>query len=277
MSASSEFYQPLDYSDRFFIAPRLEYERSIADIYSGNTRVAEYSVRSTSASAQAGVNFGTFAVAKGGILRGKINAGPHVGGEGLPDFDIDQGAWIGSFQFDQLDNANFPLYGISGEVDLFAANEGLGGDEAYEKLAASLMKATTFDKRHTFLASIDAGTSVDEDLPFYDEYALGGFLFLSGYRRGELRGQHMGLARLVYYFKVSKVSLGFGDDVYVGCSLESGNVWADRDDIAFDELRYAGSGFVGIDTIFGPLYLGYGIAEESHTDGVVYLFLGQTF
>ena len=48
---------------------------------------------------------------------------------------------------------------------------------------------------------------------------------------------------------------------YVGGSIETGNVWDDRDDINADSLIYAGSLFVGVDTIFGPIFLGYGYAD----------------
>ncbi len=43
----------------------------------------------------------------------------------------------------------------------------------------------------------------------------------------------------------------------------------------FDDLRYAGSAFLGVDTPLGPAYLGYGIAEGGNT--AAYFFLGQRF
>ena len=57
--------------------------------------------------------------------------------------------------------------------------------------------------------------------------------------------------------------------------MEAGNVWQDKDDMEIDDVIVAGSIFLGLDTLIGPLYLTYGHAEGGNNSG--YLFLGQTF
>lgn len=271
----SEFYQPLDYLDRFFICPKFEYERDITDVYSGDARTSQYSVRSFVGGLDLGANLGTFAQARLGMLRGKIKAGRFVGEDTLPEFNIDQAALTASFVFDQFDDWNFPRRGFYFGSDIFMARKNLGADESYDKLSLSLMKATTFDK-HTFLTDLYAGTNLGRDIPFYDEFTLGGFLSLSGYRKGQLRGQYIGLGRVIYYYRVTEISTGWAEAIYLGGSLEFGNVWDRRGDIDLGDLLVGGSFFIGFDTIFGPLYLGCGIAEDS-SDAKFYLFLGQTF
>lgn len=272
---ASEFYQPLDYADRFFVQPNVLYDRNVTDIYSGNDRIAQYRANYLGAGVDTGVNFGTFAQAKAGIERGKAKAGPIVGDTALPKFDIDQAALTGSFAFDQIDDSNFPRYGIAADTNIFATQKAFGADDSYRKLGFGFTKATSYNK-HTLLADAQAGFSPDEDTPFYDEFTLGGFLSLSGYSKGQLRGQHSGLGRLIYYYKLADMPLGWLDSIYAGGSFESGNVWNKKSDAKFDNLLYAGSVFVGVDNVLGPLYIGYGIAEDSE-DGKVYLFLGQTF
>lgn len=272
----SEFYQPLNYSELFFIAPKFEYERSVTNIYSDGHRVADYKVATLSGGVDLGINFGTHAEGRIGITKGTADAKALVGGESLPKFSINQAAWKGSLVYDQFDNSNFPHYGIVAHSNLFMAQKSLGADESYNKLDFGAIKATTFHKKHTILAGIEGGTNLGRDVPFYDEFTLGGFLSLSGYRKGELRGQYYGLGRLLYYYKLGRFSPVLGNDIYVGGSLETGNVWNKVGDIDIDNLLSAGSGFVGVDTIFGPLYLGYGLAER-RDDGEIYLFLGQTF
>ncbi len=61
----------------------------------------------------------------------------------------------------------------------------------------------------------------------------------------------------------------------MGGPREGGNVWQDDDDVGFDDLRLAGSVFVGLDSPIGPVYLAYGHAEGGNDS--VYLFLGQPF
>ncbi len=271
----SELYQPLDYSDLFFVAPKFKYERAVTDVFSGNSRIAEYRVNTLEGGFDTGVNFGTYAQTRLGILRSNIDAEAIVGGEDLPRFDINQGALTSAFIYDQIDDSNFPKYGIASEVRLFNAEKTLGADESYEKLEFGLIKATTFNK-HTFLMSLDGGMRLGREIPFYDELTLGGFLTLSGYRKGQLRGQYSGLGRLIYYYEAFGLSNQWIDGIYLGGSFETGNVWNKRRHVKLNDLLYGGTVFVGADTIFGPLYLGYG-ATEGGEEGEIYLFLGQTF
>ena len=59
---------------------------------------------------------------------------------------------------------------------------------------------------------------------------------------------------------------------YAGLSYEVGNVWSERSDIGFDTAREAGSLFVGVETLFGPIYLAAGFAEGGKSN--LFLFLG---
>ncbi len=67
----------------------------------------------------------------------------------------------------------------------------------------------------------------------------------------------------------------FGVPVYLGVTLEAGNVWIDRGDMAFNDLIISGSMLLGLDSPIGPVYLAYGHAEGGNDS--VYLFLGQPF
>jgi NTE family protein len=83
----------------------------------------------------------------------------------------------------------------------------------------------------------------------------------------------MALAKLITYHKLGESFVG---DLYLGGSIESGNVWKE-DEKKYDlsDLRLAGSVFVGYDTIIGPVYLAFG-----HADGgfnAAYFYLGRTF
>src|SRR5690606_39814816 len=65
----------------------------------------------------------------------------------------------------------------------------------------------------------------------------------------------------------------FSLPMYVGGSLEAGNVWDRRGDFGHGRPILAGSLFAGFDTPLGPLFLGYG-----HNDtgaGAWYLTFGS--
>ena len=148
----------------------------------------------------------------------------------------------------------------------------LGSDDEYNKVEGKILGAFTF-KKQTVLAAFAAGSHIGNELPFYDQVSLGGLFNLSGLRTNQLLGQHMALAKLITYHKVGESFIG---DLYLGGSIESGNVWRE-DEKKYDltNLRLAGSVFVGYDTIIGPLYLAFGHADGGFNAG--YFYLGRTF
>ena len=86
----------------------------------------------------------------------------------------------------------------------------------------------------------------------------------------------MGIGRLLYYHRLGEQALPALDTpIYIGSSLEVGNVWQNSDSIALDNTLFAGSVFIVFDTLLGPLYIAYGAAEGGRQSA--YLFLGQTF
>lgn len=52
-------------------------------------------------------------------------------------------------------------------------------------------------------------------------------------------------------------------------------MYPDYDDISFSDALWAGSAWLGADTILGPAYLGYGLAEGNRNS--VHFLLGRQF
>ncbi len=65
---------------------------------------------------------------------------------------------------------------------------------------------------------------------------------------------------MIYYRNIGAQEGLLNFPLYLGASLEARNVWDDRSDMGFDDLIVAGSGFLGVDTPLGPVYLAYGHA-----------------
>jgi NTE family protein len=124
------------------------------------------------------------------------------------------------------------------------------------------------------ITGLEYGSDLGSDIPFFDEFELGGFLNLSGITRGELQGDVKGLATLGYYRQVSEMgSLGRG--FYTGAFVQAGNVWTDVEEIELGDLIFSGTLFVGLDTVLAPIYVGWGLAEGGHDE--FYLFIGRPF
>jgi NTE family protein len=271
----TDLYQPLDIQNFLFLNPRFSLERRTLDIYQGSDRIGTYRTDSLIGGLDFGVNLYSYLEARAGVELGAVKAEPETGIRTLPEFDTtDQGAFVGQIAFDQIDNHTFPERGFSLLAKYYNSSGSLGADYSYEKLNVLFSAAATLARKHTFLTGIHLGIGLDEDIPFYDEFTLGGLFSLSGYGIDQLRGQNRGLGRIIYMYRLAEGPL-FVKGTYLGASLEAGNVWDDRDDIDLDDLKYAGSVFVGLDTFVGPVYLAYGHAESE--EGRFYFYLGQTF
>ena len=82
--------------------------------------------------------------------------------------------------------------------------------------------------------------------------------------------------RALYYRNLSDAKIPLlHTPVYLGGSIEVGNVWDDWDDVSFGDTLTAGSVFILVETFLGPVYFAYGAAEGGRNS--FYLFLGQTF
>jgi NTE family protein len=272
----SQFYQPLDYADTFFVQSEFMAIRREYGMYNDNASFKKF-YRGTELMGQVdtGINIGTVAQATIGLNKGIFDGRPFIDdGENERD-TIDKAAFVAKLQYNTIDNFNFPTEGSVAMIRYQAEHEVLSAAESYNKIDTRLGRAFTFSKAHTIIPMVEGGTYIGDD-PTYDGYQLGGFLNLSGYRSDRLGGYHYGLSKLIYLYKLQ--DLPFKRGIYLGGSLEYGNVWQDRDDFAVEDMLFGGSAFLGIDTLIGPLYFGYGLAEENTEDhGEIYLYLGQRF
>jgi NTE family protein len=100
---------------------------------------------------------------------------------------------------------------------------------------------------------------------------------MSGVAPETLVGPHFAILRGVYYRQVGRGGTqGFLDvPVYLGASIEKGNVWNARRDFSFASARTNGSLFVAMDTLLGPVYFATGFDDGGGS--AYYLFLGRTF
>ena len=101
-------------------------------------------------------------------------------------------------------------------------------------------------------------SALQDDHFFQTQTFLGGFLNLSGFGERALVGNHAALARVVAYRRVGSANAIFSMPMYVGGSLETGNAWQGRGNVAFGDMPVSGSLFFGFSSPLGPLFFGYG-------------------
>lgn len=271
MAYYSEFYQPLSQDGFWFVAPSMKAEQRFVDFYEGESIVAQYRAREIFGGVDLGVMPWNYGELRLGYIGSVLDPDVQRGLIDIPSGQIHRGGLRFRTIVDQLDNVNFPRHGGYGRLDLYAARPELGDDTEYNRLDVTITKVLSY-KQYTIMGAGMFKSYVNDSLPLYDEVSLGGFLTLSGLASDQLHGQRAALGRVMAYWQANTSIIG---DLYLGGSLETGNVWEKSVDMRVEDLRVAGSVFVGFDSVAGPLYVAYGHADEGMD--AIYLYLGRTF
>jgi NTE family protein len=268
----SEFYQPLSAGSRWFVAPRLELSRSNLKSFELDQQTARFRVAEARAALDLGRQIGYSGELRLGAYRGTGESRIKIGDPALRGSEFDSGGLHARLRSDTLDNAHFPTRGSRGDLRWTASREDLGADADFDALEVDLETHWTRG-RSTLQAAVSYATMNEVTGAAQDLFSLGGFLRLSGVESGALNGPHAALARLVYRRRVGSTVGGIFDvPVYLGTSLEVGNVWQSRRDISLDSALVNGSLFVGLNTYIGPLFVAAGFAEGGEAN--LYLFIG---
>jgi len=206
--------------------------------------------------------------------RGAGNLDLRVGSPQLPNAQIDTGDFAARLRLDQLNDFYFPTKGYFVNAEFLGSRTGLGADNSFNRGQLVALGAETFG-RWTGLVRVTYGDGFGSPLPFYELFPLGGFLNLSGRPHDQLLGQTQAFGSLQFRYRINETPGAIIKGLYVGCSIEGGNVWATRDQASFSNMHLAGSVYVVANTLIGPLYLAYG--NSGSKNQAAYLFLNRTF
>ncbi|WP_175626438.1 MULTISPECIES: patatin-like phospholipase family protein [Oxalobacteraceae] len=266
---SSEFYQPFDEAERFFIAPYGKISQNTRPVFLGEDQVARYLTQQFRLGADLGISMGPWGDVRVGPVYRRINAEVNTGSPILPDFKSDGGGVRARFFLDQLDRPFLPREGYS----MVMTAERWFDKEAYNKLEGRATYVKSFGQ-HTFSMTASGGSNLGTEIPYFDSYRLGGPFRLSSYRIDQFAGSNYALGRLMYYNRIFNLPSPLGNGVYLGGSLEVGRVASILDKRDGQGTLKSASVFFAADTFLGPGFLGFagGGGETS-----IYLMFGVPY
>ncbi len=274
----SEFYQPLNASRTWFVAPSARVEARDLPIYVNNSQVADFRDREAEADIDFGRELGNWGEIRAGFHRTNGATRVRYGDPSLVEDQYNNGEYFFKFSYDRLDNVHFPREGQTFSLQWDANRTDLGADIASDRVKADWLMARSAG-RNTLLLWTSAGTTLDGRFPstaLPEFYSLGGFFNMSGLAPQSLIGPNYAIGRAIYFRKIGHGGEGFFEfPAYLGASFEMGNTWQRRGDISFGSARKDASLFVAFDTFLGPVYLGSGYDQRG--TAAFYLFLGRTF
>ncbi|NCA88568.1 MAG: patatin [Gammaproteobacteria bacterium] len=276
----AEFYQPFNLERAGFVAPYLDYGLNPESVFLNDQRIARYDV----IRARLGVDLGTT------LRETEFRIGPYLGqtevslDTGSPKLEegrINDTGLRARLYYDTMDSAGVPREGT--RIFLEARNplEAMGADVQYTRALLTATTAHSFGP-HTLALKVKGGTSFGEPMPYYDQFALGGFLNLSGYAYEQFRGEEMAFAGLAYYRQIAALPPPIGRGLYLGASLEAGwlsegvvrsPITGERTVLSPEKSGFGASLFFGSDTWIGPAYLGLGVTGTG--ESTIYVLIGQ--
>ncbi|NEV61799.1 patatin-like phospholipase family protein [Thiorhodococcus minor] len=278
-SLYTELYQPLDLDRARFVAPYVDVGRAPHSVFLGDQRVARYDVTR----ARLGMDLGTTlsgVEARVGAYYGHTDIDLDTGSPALSEGSRADSGVRGRLLYDTLDSVGAPRSGVQLSLEAISPLAAMGADVDYTRAEVKAIAAHSFGA-NTVTGILRGGSSFGAEMPYYDQFPLGGFLKLSGYANEQFRGNEMAFGSLVYYRQIAALPPPIGRGLYLGASLEAG--WlsdglvptpSDGSDVLLskEETRYGGSVFFGSDTWIGPAYLGLGLSADGETS--VYVLIG---
>jgi NTE family protein len=267
----TELYKPLDPLERWYLEATAGYFTESLTLFEPSTSdnpSAKYLISRAGGSLEFGRNFGNWGRLGIKYERYGGDADLRYGEPGMRGYGFDEGALGLTFYVDTLDNTNFPRHGTIATLFGATSRTELGASNDYDQAGFNVMHSHSWGKNSVLTGLRMAGSFGGKE-PTQSFFRLGGFLNLSGFNQFELSGANVGLARAIYLRELSDGIV----KTYAGGSFELGNVWDERSEIGFDDLRVGSSLFLGADTFLGPIYLGYGLADGGFD--ALYLILGR--
>lgn len=271
----TEFYQPLGPGSRWFASAKLGYEAGSNDVFNQGQRALRLSISLTSAQIELGHRIAGLGDLRFGL--GKLRAAdevilpaPPTGGRESRFY----GQQYLELHTDTLDSLAFPSRGqwMTARIEWLRPR----GDA--QVVNASLLGLGAF--RLGEWAGQLYGEAAHAE--HGQARSLGGYLRLSGTPDGSLVGENMALLRVVMARRIGEMPVGLGGAVRIGFSLEAGAVGAGSglrlsslQELGKSGWKQAGSGFLSVDTRFGPFFLAVGTTRGGDT--AAYLLLGPTW
>lgn len=261
-----DFYQPLDSRHHFFVEPNYQRKRESISIFIDDERIAEYQLDTSFTEFVVGSNLGGYGQSRLGWRDYHVKGEADLSSVTLPDVDERFGGFLYELNLDRRNRLYFPSHGWRADISYFDSHH-----EQYSKLAADLGGAY---KVSDYVLSIRTAytTSLKGQLPIYDAVMLGGFLKMSGYASNQILGDEAFYGHLRTEKIIGRMPLGLNGDLRLGFGLEAARLETNYTMSVGDEWLDSGVIYLGGETPFGPLYLGYGFTSKG--DYNMYLQLG---
>ncbi len=263
-----QYFQPLGPGSQWYVAPSIQHGSASLDSFLDGRRQRRFAYSARSASMVLGRELGTWGDVQFGVTRQRAGVRVVLPEEtDAPSFSGYNTIQFAQYRIDTLDSLGFPSRGylVDARIERLPGDAQNGSAQASSTLLGMGAISTKNWAGHVYgeFAHAKTGTA---------PLSLGGFLRLSGTVPDSIQGRSVAFARLVLARRVGQLPVTLGGTVRAGFSVEAGGGFNLETPVKGSRIKQAVSGFLSVDTRFGPAYMGAGATKDGK--GTMYLFLG---
>jgi NTE family protein len=268
---ASEYYRPLART-KFFVAPRISYERRRINLFNGGARLAEYVGANVQAGVDIGYAFSPRSEVRAGYTLGYESASRRIGDPLLPNVEGGYSAFGLKFNYDGLDKAQVPNHGLYSRNSI---NYYIDSPEAVGRFTQAESRNylfVPFGNRYTGFAFGGGGATFGEEAPLIRQFTIGGPFRVGGYGYEEFRASNYVQGGLGVLYNPEIFPSFLGGKAYIGAWYEGGSAFERRGNFNY---RQSVSGGAILETPLGPVFLGGSMNENGR--GRFYFSFGKIF
>lgn len=270
-SVTSEYYWLL--GGRFFVAPRAFASKRREDLYVGNDRLFDLSVRDIGAGADIGIGGGQFSEIRFGYVfdNFKLRVTTGIPIEGFENQHVDIHAMRLRWSWDSQDSSVIPRRGIRSVAEARWNSWRSGDPSRYGTIEERFSMPKSFGKQYILIGSAAAGAVLGPEAPI-PPFSLGGPGRMNAFGIGQLRGDRYYYGSLAGFRAFSADPTSSLNRTYLTAGFETGSAFRD----ASNHInRY--DGFLGVasETPVGALL--FGGAWGSQSNKRFFFSLGRIF
>jgi NTE family protein len=277
----SEYYHPLRWKSHLFVAPRGFATSQPLDVYSNDSRVAEYRERQEGGGLDAGVAIDRFSELRFGYQIEHLSVSREIG---TPDFSSGSGRQSFSrlqFVEDHLDNPIVPHQGYYAKYGFRYYDANLDATENFPWTQLQTQFFQRVSKPGSVFLLASGGSTFDfSHTGTVPLFSLGGPTRLAAYGPNELLTNQYFLFQPGYLHRMKELSPILGGTVHlfgmyeVGKAYRALNPLSPTSDLP-TRFSWDFNGGVILNTFLGPIVFGGSAGDHGH--GKFYFQLGQFF
>lgn len=258
---ASEYYRPIG-ETKFFVAPRVSYERRRINLFEDGERIVEYMGQTAQIGADLGYTFDLRSELRVGYTFGYQSISRRIGDPLLPELKGLVSTAGVRWNYDDLDKAQVPTRGILARNSFNYFFDSPGSNGGFVQAETRVNAFHPLGERNIVFGFGGGGTTFGHTAPPLQQFTLGGPFRVGGYGFEEFRGSNYANGGFGVLHHSKFIPTILGGKTYVGAWYEGGSAFERIGDINY---RQSVSGGTIVETPLGPIFLGVSVTENGRS------------